>query len=160
MRRDRGRLSSVLVASCAPVPGLGSAQDAKSHAADAQHTESDVFYSMVHKRRIDRVYAASDDRKMAGRNVLGARARLRIGDVDGSVLNFHIRKLFAVLISVTGGPFAVAEIPFSSMRRADGVRGANLVGMTLHRADNHGMDTSAEQSHFAGSANSIDRRAF
>src|SRR5260370_32601361 len=97
---------------------------------------------------------------MTGRNVLGAGAGLRIRNVYSSVLNFHVRELFAVLVSVTSVPFAVAQVPFGSMRCADGVGSANLVRMPLHRADNHGVHTSAEQGHFARSAHSIDRNAF
>src|ERR1700722_6373236 len=97
---------------------------------------------------------------MTGGNVLGTSAPLRIRNFYSSVLNFHVRELFAVLVAVTSVPFAVTQIPFGSVRCADGVGSANLVGMPLHRADDHGMETPAEQSHFARSANSVDGRAF
>src|SRR5712672_1145516 len=99
MRRDHPS-AFVLGAPIAPVPSLGCAEYAKGHAADAQHTESDIFHCVIHERRIDRVNTASDDREMTGRNVLCTGARLRICDVDYSVLNLHISELFAVLISV------------------------------------------------------------
>src|SRR6266403_5554147 len=105
----RRHWSVVLVAACAPVHRFCRAQDADSYTADAQHSESDVFHGMIHERRINWVDAASDDRKMTGRNVLCASARLRIRNVNRSVLNLHVRELFAILISVTGGPFAVTQ---------------------------------------------------
>jgi len=45
------------------------------------------------------------------------QCRLRIRDVHYAVLNLHISELFAVLVTVSGGPFVVAQVPFSSMAR-------------------------------------------